>query len=413
MLIKTVLNRLQKFKNFVYEKVEFDQSDSLVITVQARKGSKPKCSVCKAKGPTYDHQPERRYEFIPLWGIKTYLAYKPRRVSCKNCGTKVEQVPWSEGKNQNTKIFELFLAHWAKKLSWMEVAREFKVSWQAVYRAIEYVVDYGLANRSLEDIKAIGIDEIHWSKVQGFLTVVYQIDQGCKRLLFVSQGRSVKSILRFFRLLGKERCAKLEFVCSDMWKAYIKVIAKKAVNALHILDRFHIVSNLNKALDEVRAQEAKSLKAKGIEVLKNSRYCFLKKPSNLTEKQSISLKELLELNLRSVKAYLLKEEFNLFWKYSSSAWAEKFLDQWCKKVMYSKLEPMKKIAKSLRKHKPLILNWFKAKKLYSSGIVEGLNNKTKVTVRKSYGFSTYKAMEIALFHQLGSLPEPQITHRFW
>jgi transposase len=139
---------------------------------------------------------------------------------------------------------------------------------------------------------------------------------------------------------------------------------------------------------------------------------LLKRKENLTVKQAIKLKKLLAYNLKSIKAYLLKEELHLFWEYVSPYWAGLFLDGWRTKVARSKIEPMKKIAKSLRKHKPLILNWFKAKKAYSSGIVEGLNNKAKVATRKAYGFKTFECAEIALYHQLGKLPEPLMTHRF-
>ena len=147
-------------------------------------------------------------------------------------------------------------------------------------------------------------------------------------------------------------------------------------------------------------------------LLKNSRWCLLKRSENLTEKQEVKLKDLLQYNLKSVRAYLLKEDFNGFWEYVSPAWAEKYLDRWCTRVMRSRIEPMKKVAKTIRNHKPLILNWFKAKKAFSSGIVEGLNNKAKVTTRNSYGFRTYRGVEIALYHALGDLPTPPTTHRF-
>ena len=153
---------------------------------------------------------------------------------------------------------------------------------------------------------------------------------------------------------------------------------------MHILDRFHIVAHLNKAIDEVRAGEARELKAKGYEpVLKNSRWWFLKRTENLSVKQAEKLADVPRYNLRTVRAYLLKEEFQFFWEYSSAWWAGKFLDQWCKKVMRSRIEPMKKVAKMLRRHRGLILNWFRAKKEFSSGIVEGLNNKAKVTTGKA------------------------------
>jgi transposase len=283
-----------------------------------------------------------------------------------------------------------------------------------VFRAIEYVVDWGLSKRSLDDITAIGVDEILIQRGHTYATLVYQIDSGCKRLLWIGEKRTVKTLLKFFRILSKDQIANIEYVCSDMWKAYLKVIKKKLPEALHILDRFHIVANLNKALSEVRAKEAKKLAEQNYEpVLTGSRWCFLKKPENLTDGQKYSLSELLKYNLQSVKAYLLKEDFNNFWKYESPYWAGKFLDAWIKRVMYSKIESMKKQARSIRKHKPLILNWFKAKKQFSSGIVEGFNCKAKLTMRKAYGFRTFRVLEIALYHQMGELPEPQLTHRFW
>ena len=148
-------------------------------------------------------------------------------------------------------------------------------------------------------------------------------------------------------------------------------------------------------------------------LLKNSRWALLKRKQNITDKQEIKLKPLLQYNLKSVRAYLLKEDFQCLWDYVSPVWAGKFLDQWCTSVMRSRIEPLKKIAKTLRKHRILILNWFIAKKQFSSGIVEGLNNKVKLTIRKSYGFRTFKCTEIALYHSLGKLPEPPITHRFY
>ena len=198
-----------------------------------------------------------------------------------------------------------------------------------------------------------------------------------------------------------------------MWKPYLKVVREKAKNAINILDRFHIVLMMNKAIDKVRAEEYREMINEGREpILRKSRWCLLKRKENLTEKQETKLKDLLRYNLKSVRAYLLKEDFYGFWDYISPAWASKFLSRWCTRVLRSRIEPMKKVAKTLRNHQDLILNWFKAKKVFSSGIVEGLNNKIKVTIRKSYGFRTFKCTQIALFHTLGKLPKPEQAHRF-
>jgi len=198
-----------------------------------------------------------------------------------------------------------------------------------------------------------------------------------------------------------------------MWKPYLELIAKHCTRALNILDRFHVVAKMNKAIDEVRAGEARRLVREGYEpVLKKARWCLLKRKENLTDHQRIRLRDLLRYNLKSVRAYLLKEDFQQFWDYVSLIWAGKFLDEWCRQVMRSRIEPMKKVARTLRGHRELLLNYFRARKALSSGVIEGLNNKAKLTSRKSFGFRTYHGAEIALNHALGALPEPEFTHRF-
>ena len=148
-------------------------------------------------------------------------------------------------------------------------------------------------------------------------------------------------------------------------------------------------------------------------VLLNSRWCLLKRVENLTQRQMDKLHDLLRLNLVTVRAYLLKEQLNQFWDYVSPHWAGVFLDNWCTQAMRSRIQPMKRVARMLRKHRNLILNWFRAKKQFSCGVVEGLNNKAKVITRKAYGFGTFYALQTALYHGLGDLPTPRFTHEFF
>ena len=155
------------------------------------------------------------------------------------------------------------------------------------------------------------------------------------------------------------------------------------------------------------------MSAKGYEpILKNSRWCFLKRPENLTERQGEKLDDVLQYNLRTVRAYLLKEALDAFWTYKSPYWAGWFLDRWCARAMRSRIEPIKKFAKTLRRHRELILNWFHAKGEISSGCVEGLNTNVKLALRKARGFRTFNVAETALYHELGRMPEPPSTHRF-
>jgi len=417
MQLKTILNHVERHKSFVYQEARWTDprvKTEIEIPIEPRANGRPLCSGCGREAPGYDRLPPRRFEFVPLWQIAVFFVYAMRRVDCPRCGVKVEQVPWCDGKHQLTTTYRWFLAGWAKRLSWKGTAEAFGTTWQNVFRSVKYAVSWGLAHRDLAGIEAIGVDEVQWQKGHKYLTLVYQIDAGSKRLIWIGKARTAKTFLRFFRMLGKERSAKLKFICSDMWKAYLKVIAKKAPLAVHVLDRFHIMQKMSKAIDEVRAGEARQMKTDGYEpLLTHSRWCLLKRPENLTDKQAVKLSELLKYNLRSVRAYLLKEDFQQFWTYTYPAWAEKFLDQWCRRTMRSRLQPMKKMARALRGHRALLLNWFRAQGKISAGAVEGLNNKIKLTTRKSYGFRTYEAIETALYHNLGALPEPTFTHEFW
>jgi len=416
MQLKTILNRVQKFKSFVYKNVVWlnsGENPEIMIEVAPRANGKPICSGCELPGPGYDTLPPRLFEFVPLWGIVVFFAYAMRRVDCPRCGVTVEKVPWADGKNTLTKTYMHFLASWAKRLSWKETAVAFRTTWEKVFHSVECAVQWGLAHRDLSNVQSIGVDEVLWHRGHKYLTVVYQIDDGCKRLLWVGKDRTIKTLLRFFRMLGKERSAQLLFICSDMWKPYLKVIAKKASQAIHVLDRFHIAMHMNKAIDEVRAQETRELKAKGLSpILTHSRWCLLKRPENLTPNQEVKLSDLLRYNLKAIRSYLLKEDFQFFWTYVRPYYAGVFLDRWCKRTMLSKIEPMKKVARMLRSHRELLLNWFRTRGTISSGAIEGLNNKLKLTTRKSYGFRTFRATEVALYHRLGDLPEPEWTHEF-
>ena len=416
MQLQTILNRVERYKSFVYGRVSWDETlgpARLRVEVNPRANGRALCSGCHQKRPGYDRLSPREFEFVPIWGITVLFVYAMRRVECPDCGVQVEEVPWGDGKCRQTNSYRWFLARWARRLAWQEVADIFRTSWDTVYRSVHYAVLWGLANRDETGVTALGIDEIAWKKGHHYLTLVYQIDTGMKRLLWIGMERTEQTLHEFFDVLGHAVVPTLEYVCSDMWQPYLATIRERASDAVHVLDRYHLMAKLNHAVDDVRAAEAKQLKQDGYEpVLKHSRWCLLKRPENLTDHQTVKLSELLKYNLKSVRAYLLREDFQRLWTYHSPAWAAKFLREWCNRTMRSKLEPMKKMARSIREHEELILNWFHAKGEISAGIVEGFNNKAKLTMRKSYGFRSDEVIKTALYHTLGALPEPKVTHKF-
>jgi transposase len=407
---------------FVYEEVQMycheGQPEWIDIVVEPHGGIRGRCSQCHRPAPGYDRLPERRWSFVPLWGIPTYFCYAPRRVECSQHGVVVEHIPWSDGKRPMTCAMMGFLARWARRLSWRETAQVFLTSWESVYRSVEWSVEKGLAARKLDGIESIGVDEIHWGhglRADNFLTVIYQIDADCRRLLWIGKRRSQVTLRRGLKALGPEVVRGLRFVCSDMWKPYLNVFAAEAGQALHVLDRFHITTHMNQAVDQVRRGESTRLQINDKDAakrLKHMRWPLLRRGSKVRGHARRKLNALLASKLQTARAWELKETFSYFWRYKSVTWAKGFLDVWCHRAMRSRLEPMKKVARMLRTHEELLLNWFRAKGEISNGVVEGLNNKIRVVTRRSYGFRTFEAQEIALYHTLGRLPEPESTHRF-
>ena len=422
--VKTLLNAVQPFAGFVYQDVRLrrhrdGRPAGIEITVAAHGGFRAKCSQCRQPAPGYDHLAPRSWLFVPLWGLATWFRYAPRRVECPEHGVVVEHVPWSEGKRPVTTAMMGFLARWARRLSWRETAVVFGTSWEMVYRSVAWFVEWGLAHRELTGVQSIGVDEIHWGKSKGadcFLTVIYQIDADCRRLLWVGRKRTQATLRRGLAVLGREVVGGLRFVCSDMWRPYLNVIAAEIGQALHVLDRFHITMHLNQAVDQVRRAESARLRAAASNqavMLKAMRWKLLRRGSRVRGRARCQLNALVASKLATARAWILKETFEHFWSYRSLTWAGYFLDDWTWRALRSRLAPMQKVARMLRSHQDLLFNWFKAKGEVSSGAVEGLNNKIRVVTRRSYGFRTFKAMEIALYHTLGRLPEPEeLTHRF-
>ena len=350
---------------------------------------------------------------MPLWHIPVVFLYAMRRVSCPRCGVKVEAIPWATGKHRLTDAYAWFLAGWAKRLSWQEVAAAFPTSWDTVYRAVRMAVDWGLAHRDLTNIEAIGVDELSRRRGQRYLTLVYQIDGHRKRLLWVGRERKAATLEGFFDWFGATRSAALYFVCSDMWKPYLKVVAERAGQAVHVLDRFHIMSHFSKAIDEVRAAEVRKLAAAGkAPVLKHSRWLLLKRPEYLTDAQEDRLADLVRRNLRTVTRVPAQGGLSIAVGLRVAVLGRRFLDRWCTRTMRSRLDPMKEVrpdgALAPRPDPELVpspgavLQW-RCRRLQREGQSD---HQTGVWVPHP------RALEVALYHALGDLPEPELTHRF-
>lgn len=423
LTVKTLLRHVQDLAGFVVKSVAGSldaRCPHLDVVLDADPRHRRRCSCCGGAGRVHDKLPERHWHFVPLWNIPVFLHYAPRRVVCPSTGAPtVEVMPWSRGKSPYAAAYMQFLARWARRLSWKQTATIFPASWDAVRRSVEWVVTWGLEHRDLSGVSAAGIDELHHGrgkKSVNFLTLIYQIDQGSRRLLWIGQRRTQATLRRGLDDLEARHngfCAGLKVVCSDMWKPYLKVVRERCGQALNVLDPFHVARHLNEALDNVRRGEQGRLRDKALrKQAKGGRFTLLKRGTKVRGKARVKLKAILAALRQTSRAWELKESFRRFWNYRSPTWAAAYLKAWTTRAMRSRIEPMKKVARMLRKHEPLLLNYFRAKRQYTSAMVEGMNHKARVSLARSFGHRSFRVLQLVLYHNLGELPEPPWSHEF-
>lgn len=408
MLVASLVRKTLGLNSHRVVRVATEEDGRLVVDLEKVRRRRLECSGCLERCAGYDRLATRRWRHVPLWGIPVVLRYRPWRVDCPACGVRVEAIPWSAGKSPIAVPLMVVLSTWSRMLSWDVVARLFGVSWQTVVDAVDAAVAYGRTVERYRGVTHIGIDEISRKKGHVYHTNVY--DLGSKRLIWSGEGRGTDTIEEFFTWWGEERSAALRGVCCDMWAPYVDTVKLRANNAVLVFDKFHIVAHLMRAIDQVRRAEAKALRATYPELLTGTRYLWLKNPWNLTDSQKIRLRELERWNLRTLRAYLLKELFAKLWDYTSKAWARRFLDRWFWWATHSRLKPLRDFAWMLRRHQDGILAYFDVR--IDNGATEAMNNNAKAVSHRARGFRTARAFTLAQLHCLGKLQLPETAHRF-
>jgi len=408
MSLKKIARRTLNLSDHKITKIE-DHGNHLSIHLEKKKIRRLHCSICNKRCWKRDELPPRIWTHVALWGIIVWLVYTPKRVKCLNCGIKVEKIPWSLGKSPFSLPLIIQIATLARALPWKEVAEHFKVDWNTVKNCVKGAVKHGLSKRDLGQTRVIGIDEISRKKGHVYLTNVYDLE--AKKLIWSGENRKMETLRSFFDEMGEDFIAGLEGICCDMWDPYIAVVKERAPFAALVLDKFHIVSHLSKAIDKVRREEARKLREKGEKVLIGARYIFLKNPENLTPKQELRLGELHKLNLKVSKAYILKESFREFWSCKNVIEAKKYLKQWFWRATHSRIKPMRDFAWMLRRHEENILTWFDHP--ISNGPTEAMNNNAKVISHRARGYRTSGTYKLALMHCMGGLEMPQFAHKYF
>jgi transposase len=407
MLLKKLVKKTLGIKDQCVEKI-IEDGDEIHIYLEHISSHHATCSCCGRRMKVRDRLQMRRWRHVPLWNIPVFIYYRPVRVKCSQCGIKVESIPWSHGKSCLSKPLSHTMSVWSRQLPMDVVSRIFGVSWNAVYSGVKQVVAYGLANRKESGARILGIDEISRKKGHKYLTQIYDLID--RKLLSNFEDRTYEGLKTYFESLGDANLRKIKIVCCDMWDPYIKAIKEKLPDAAIVFDKFHIVRHLLDAVNEVRKQEAASLKKTNPELLKGTRYIWLKNPWNLTDKQKQRFSHLEKMNLKINRAYLLKENFRELWTYANRAQAKKFLDQWFWWATHSRMEPMRKFAWMVREHEEGILSY--CEHPYTNAVAEAMNNNAKAISHSARGYRSTNTLSILLMHRLGKLDMPKMMHRF-
>lgn len=403
MLIETFLRKQLGLKAHTVKNVE--ETEKFIIADIDRLGSRLlRCGVCRQRCRKVHSVCKRReWRDLSMRKLPLILRYRPRRVACPRCGVRVEDFPWAEPWARTTRTLSNAVAVLARELSWQGTARQYGLNWKSVATIVKRAVRYGLRHRKRPPVHMIGIDEVSRRKGQVYLTVVYDLER--RILLWVGDDRTEEAVKPFFtKEMGPRRCRTLQVVCMDMWAAYAKLVRDHAPNAQILFDRFHIVKHLNEAVDAARRELWRRLTTKERTTFKGTRWLLLKNPWNLKGHQKERLSTLVRWNAPLVRAWYLKEAFQLFWTYKQPWRAEQHLTKWIKSAMRSKLEPFKKFAQMLRSHLDGILPWTKIR--LSNGAVEGMNNKIKSISHRSFGFRTAENFIAAIYHCCARLPLP-------
>lgn len=403
MLIETFIRKQLRLKAHTVTKVE-ETEECMTVHIDRLGQRLLRCGVCRQRcREVHDVRKERQWRDLSMRKLPLNLRYRPRRVGCPRCGVRVEDFPWAEPWARVTTALANAVAMLARELSWQGTAREYGLNWKSVATIVKQAVQYGLRCRARPPVHAIGIDEVSRRKGQVYLTVVYDLER--RVLLWVGEDRTEEAVKKFFtEEMGRRRCGTLRVVCMDMWAAYINLVREHAPQAQILFDRFHIVKHLNEAVDEVRRSLMRQLSLKERATFKGTRWLLLKNPWNLNQNQKERLSTLVRWNSPLVRAWYLKEVFQLFWTYRQPRRAEQHLRKWMNSAMRSKLQPFKRFVRMVRSHLDGVLPWTKIR--LSNGAVEAMNNKIKSISHRSFGFRSSKNFIAAIYHCCAKLPLP-------
>lgn len=372
------------------------EEDSVEILVRRHGNAKPRCCIHPKVFLTGSYSKVRvRWRHLDILGKRTCLVAELREGRCPLCdGRRHEWVPWAAVRARHTKIFDRHVASLVQVADRSAAERMFHVAWRTVGRIVRRVVDQFLPPHLLDDLEFIGVDETSYKRGHRYITVVTNLVTGV--VVWVGKGKTAETLGEFFKELGPERAAKIGLVTMDMSGAFQKAVKDWAPNADVVFDRFHVVNLLLKAIDEIRRKECDSLEGDAKKALKNTRYSLLRNPKHRKPKDKEAIDRVKATNKRLHRAYQLRVDFEELWEIRDEEEARVFLRRWTRSALLSRLEPLRKFARTVREHMDGILGFMRWDGITNANL-EGMANKIKLCIHKAFGFHSVSAL-IGMIH---------------
>ncbi len=375
-----------------------DTAKQRTVTVTCTDTSSLECPKCGKASPFYDLRSARQWRHLDTCKYQTALRAQVPRVKCSECGVKTARVPWAGPSSRYTYDFEESVIGWIKEASILAISRQMGLGWKAIAGIVHRAVQRGLARKKEQVVANICVDEVAYKKGHKYFTVVSDADTAT--VLYVGIGRDQKVLMRWFQQLSTEQLNGIRSMSMDMWPAYISATlaclpdAKKKI----CFDRFHVAKHLGVSVDKV---QHKALLKEGNPILTGTKYSWLKSPHNMSLAQKRAFHAIRTSSIKTSKAWAIKETFRKMWDYKSATWALKGWNKTLSWAMRCRLEPVKDVARMIRKHLWGIINAIVLD--VSNGPAESINSRIKTVKIRAHGFRNKERFVDAIYFQLGGL----------
>mgnify|MGYP002634703641 CR=1 FL=1 len=374
------------------------ESNSVVVALEFDQSFSFTCPECSTKCPRHDKKP-RKWRHLDTCQLETVIECQVPRIKCKEHGVKLVSVPWAEKGSHFTLLFEALVIKWLEVAPVSSVSERMNIDWNSALRIQHRAVQRGLDRRGSVAPTDVTIDETSEKKGHNYLTIV---SEG-SRVIHVEAGRDKESIDAFWKTLSAEACADIRSISMDLWKAYRSSTLEYIPDAESkiCLDRFHVAGYFGKAVNDVRKKEHSKLMSVGDETLKGTKYDWLRTSANIDNRSRKSFMEIANCALKTSRAWAMKEIAHGLWSYVYIGVAEKEWKRLITRMARSRLEPMKKLAKSLRRHLWMIINAIRLNA--NSGNAESNNSRIQKVKKMACGFRNTENFKIAVYFHLGGL----------